>query len=528
MGKFNSGSVKDRKYTKNTVQNKAGGHVYNISDQAKLAGMIFTSLVDDTFYRTQKQFVVELTELIVKCDPEFVAKTAWKARHVYGLRSVSHLVTNILSTTGATSGVSWGSTFYDSIAMRPDDITEILALSDGKPSHAMRKGFAKSMQRFDEYQLAKYAKFQQTDGRINLNDVLRLCHVPFEKGTNNPLEKLMYRTLRSTHTVEAKGNTTEGWIDLLTNNRLGYTALVKNLKNIINKSDDTLTKLACDELVNKKSVANSKLLPMYFLKAYQFLKTEFNNNPSIHARKIIEHLSKACDISLKNIKPLHGKTLILIDQSGSMRYIKDTAHLFACSLAHACDEYIVVAFSDSGWSGYSYNKKSYERPMNYIATLTENSILNTALNLLFRGGGTDFSGTYKQLMKDNIKVDRVIQITDQQEWTRSSITGVPSYVDFRKWCSKVDMNPEMWSIDIAGLGTSVFPEDKIRTMYGISEKIFDLIPEMEADPKVFIDSINDIEFLTTQEIKNKKRHKVEIEVKSNDVDEEELDPFEII
>jgi hypothetical protein len=521
MGKFNSGSVKDRKFTKNTVKNKAGGVVYNISDQAKLAGIIFTSLVDDTFYRTQKQFIVELKELIVKCDPEFVAKTAWKARHVYGLRSVSHLVTNILSTTGATSGVSWGSTFYDSIAMRPDDITEILALSDGKPSHAMRKGFTKSMQRFDEYQLAKYSGFNKTDGRINLNDVLRLCHVPFEKGTNNPLEKLMYRTLRSTHTVEAKGNTTEGWIDLLTNNRLGYTALVKNLKNIINKSDDTLTKLTCDELVNKKSVANSKLLPMYFLKAYQFLKTEFNNSPSIHARKIIEHLSKACDISLKNIKPLHGKTLILIDQSGSMRLIKDTAHLFACSFAHACDEYIVAAFSSSEY----YGKQSC---MNYIDTLTENSILNTSLNLPFRSGGTDFSGTYKQLMNDNIKVDRIIQITDQQEWTSSYYSGVPSYVDFRKWCKKVDMNPEVWSIDIAGLGTSVFPEDKIRTMYGISEKIFDLISEMEADPEAFVNSINDIQFLTTQEIKNKKRHKIEVTVQSNDVVEDELDPFEIV
>jgi hypothetical protein len=51
---------------------------------------------------------------------------------------------------------------------------------------------------------------------------------------------------------------------------------------------------------------------------------------------------------------------------------------------------------------------------------------------------------------------------------------------------------------------------------------------MEADPEAFVNSINDIQFLTTQEIKNKKRHKIEVTVQSNDVVEDELDPFEIV
>lgn len=519
MGKFNTKNIKDRKFKKNSVVNRAGGYSYDLSTEMKFVGLVFTSLVNDesNFYRNNKSLFTELEDLMKKCDPEFMAKVCWKARQEYGLRSITHLVAAFLAKNGYTSGVSWGSKFFESIIVRPDDITEILSILDGKISHAMRKGFSHAMQNFDEYQLAKYSKFQNSNGKINLNDVARLCHVPFDKGTGDPLEKLMYRTLKNTDTLESINNSEEGYIRLLSENKLGYTALIKNLKNIINKKNSKLIDLTCQALVNETSIKNSMLLPSYFLTAYTKLKSEYKNNiDSIGARKVVEYLSRACDISLKNIPKLKGKTLILIDQSGSMKGVKDIAHLFACSLAHACDEYVAVRFSSSHiYSFYANKNKNKNRPMEYIDTITENNILNTVFNMPFMDGGTDFCGTYDCLSDDCVKVDRVIQITDQQDWCQSSITGIPSYMNFKKWCKKVGMNPEVWSIDVAGLGTSVFPEDKMRIIYGLSSKIFDIIPELEKNKNALINGINNVEFLTKKELKFKQKQNISFEVEED-------------
>jgi hypothetical protein len=368
------------------------------------------------------------------------------------------------------------------------------------------------MQGLNEYSLAKYAKFNNSGkGTINLNDIMRICHVPFTKGTNDPLEKLMYRTLKNTETWEALGNSKETWTKLLSDNKLGYLALIRNLRNIAKYDDKELTQLTVEALENKESILNAKIFPFQFLNAYNMLKKEqIQHYNSKSFNKIINALINACEISVSNIPNLKGDTVILVDQSGSMDSIKDTAHMFACALAKASEDAIAIAFAHTG-------------EQKFLNDITENNILNTTLKLSdeWFDGGTDFISAFQFLQKNNVKCDRLIIITDEQNWVEHG-NYRNCYKNYLDWTKSQNIDPDVWSIDLASYGTTQFPYEKVSVLYGFSEKIFNIIGELEQDKHAFITSIDNIEFLTTKELKNKNRISFEVES-----DDEEVDPFEI-
>jgi hypothetical protein len=63
------------------------------------------------------------------------------------------------------------------------------------------------------------------------------------------------------------------------------------------------------------------------------------------------------------------------------------------------------------------------------------------------------------------KIDRIIVITDEEGWQ-----GTPRIEWFKG---------EIWMINLAGYGTSEFHPDRRRTVYGFSEKILSILPEIE-------------------------------------------------
>ena len=109
----------------------------------------------------------------------------------------------------------------------------------------MKKGFATALGRFDDYQLAKY----KGEGKeVKLVDVVNLVH-PTQTAKNNfAISKLVNGELKSHDTWEselsAAGNDTEAkktvWNRLLDERKLGYFALLRNLRNIISLGDESL------------------------------------------------------------------------------------------------------------------------------------------------------------------------------------------------------------------------------------------------------------------------------------------------
>ena len=90
---------------------------------------------------------------------------------------------------------------------------------------------------------------------------------------------------------------------------MGYMALLRNLRNLDEAGlKDSLANKIADKIANKDEVAKSRQLPFRFFSAYL-------NAPSVRWSNALE---KAINHSIPNVPYLDGRTLILIDTSGSM------------------------------------------------------------------------------------------------------------------------------------------------------------------------------------------------------------------
>jgi 60 kDa SS-A/Ro ribonucleoprotein len=460
MARFNTAT---KGKVRKQVRNLAGGLGYSVKEEAEFAGIAFTSFAKDEYYRKFPATIERMNQLIDGLDPLYVAQVCYAARNKYGMRSISHIIA-ALNLNGA-AGKPWAREFYRSIIVRPDDITEILALCNGEVSHAMRKGFADRLSDFNAYQIAKYQKF---DREWNLNDAVRLCH---PKPTE-ALTGLMRRKLRNTDTWEAMGNSAETWRSLLSENKLGYLALLRNVRNIAAFDDAELTGAACVALCNGEAIMRSRIFPFQFMTAYNALIAA----PASFSRsRLLDAVVLAADMACANMPKLEGRTIILNDQSGSMCNQKDTAALFCAVLYKACNALVI-------------NFDTRVKPAGNLNM----PVIHGAASLLsqFGGGGTDFVQAFKYLSDRNLACDRIFVITDEQHW----VGGGCSYGAYQRYCSATGCEPQLWSIDLASYGTSQFPSSKVRQLWGFSEKMFDLIAPMELDPGAFVDSIKGIRF----------------------------------
>lgn len=192
--------------------------------------------------------------------------------------------------------------------------------------------------------------------------------------------------------------------------QMGYMARLRNLRNFdeAGVSDTVALKLAA-ELADPEKVAYSRQLPMRFLSAYRAA-------PSLRWGYALE---TALDHSLKNVPELKGRTLILVDTSGSMHapFSKDgtlarwdAATVFGLALARRAESADLVSFSGGYWGGRDATK---------VFPMAQGESLLKSLDRwkgggYFIGGGTDTAGAVQRHYRDH---DRVVILTDEQaDW----------------------------------------------------------------------------------------------------------------
>lgn len=479
MSKFNS-TIKS---PKTLTTNLAGSKSYSQSAKLELVSILLTSFVQDTFYQNSADNINLVRELLKKVDPKFAAQAAIFARTQWGMRSITHVLGAELSSL--SGGQEWGKNFYDKIVYRVDDMTEILSYylnnktdkKNPKFPSALKRGFSSAFNRFDNYQLSKYLA---KDKEVKLVDVVNLVHpIPSTKNSE-ALSQLILGDLKNTATWEAKltqaGQNAENeedlsnlksevWGELLTTKKLGYFALLRNLRNILLQAPNFL-ELALDQLQDEKSITNSKVLPFRFSTAYD----EIEKLPSTkETRDTLVAISNALDISVRNV-PKFENALVVIDVSGSMSGKPATiASLFGAILAKAnnCD---VMTFSTSA---------------KYVKYDPTNSVLGIRNSFRFSGGGTNFQDIF---VKANKKYDNVIILSDMQGW----IGGNTPSKTFSEYKKRHASNPHVYSLDLAGLGTLQFPENQVYCIAGFSEKIFDVINNLKIDRNALINNIESI------------------------------------
>ncbi len=485
-----------------TETNLAGGVAYAQDAKTEFISILLTNFVTDQYYRDSNSTLARLRQLLDDgLDPQFAAKAAIYARREFHMRSISHVVAGEIAHR--VSGEQWTRPFFASVVERPDDVMEILSYYASNYAErkslkgnarayprALLKGLAESLSQFNTYELAKY----RAEGKeMSLRDAVNLLHPTPTARNKDGLAGLIGGTLKSDDTWESKltkaGQDADSdeekaelkasaWSDLILNGQIGYMALIRNLRNIEAQASPEVLEKALEILVDPVRVHKSKQLPFRFWTAYKTLEN----------RKLKQAVSRAAEIAIDNVPELSGRTLVAIDDSGSMRSqtlksqtVIELAMLLGVTVGRKNDADILMFSSDVRWLKYNLDDP--------ILSLVERA------QGLCRGGMTNFNLIFSEAMKT--KYDRIIVLSDMQGWVGDDFeaaysvgrrTGGAPDGTYKKYVAKHG-RPFIYSIDLAGHGTSMFPESKAFALAGFSEKIFDLMKLLEQDPKALVNAI---------------------------------------
>lgn len=458
--------------------NLAGGQAYAQDAKLELVSLLLTSFMQDQFYRKADESITRIRELITNLpDKKFAAQAAIYARTTFGMRSVSHVVAGELSTYA--SGQPWAKRFFDRIVYRPDDMTEILAYifaQGGKETNAIRKGFAAAFQRFDAYQIAKYKK---SDKKVSLVDVVNICHPkPTEaitalvKGTLAPADTWETKLSQAGQVANADEDADlsalkrEVWISLITKRKIGYFALLRNLRNIVQQAPEAIP-AACAMLTDVRLIEKSLVLPFRYISALE----EMAKIPA--AVPVIRAISAAIDIAMRNVPYFEGKTLVVLDTSGSMQGKPiNIGAMFAAAL---------IKSNDADYITFSTNAKyQVYNPLDTTVTIAAQMVQSAI------GGSTDFHAIFATA---NRAYDRIIILSDMQGWV-----GYTSPVkDYEAYKRRTGCDPHVYSFDLAGHGTMQFPQSKVYCIAGFSPQVFDVMKLLETDRQALVHTIEAVE-----------------------------------
>ena len=499
MSKFNT----SRKGC-NLTSNRSGNKAYTMSEYEKLLTMVLTTFWnEEKYYGSTDSEIRTLVEKMCASDPEFVAKLCVYARKEYNLRSVSHFLVSII----ADKAPAYTRLVLRNIIIRPDDILEIMScyhelhLETAKRvkdkgchsyaitpyPNALKRELALQIQKFSPESIAKYNGGSKG---FKFSDVIKITHPkPKDSETSSMLKAILSDTLETPYTWEtelsSKGNNSKTWNSLIESKKLGYMAMLRNLRNIIQSGADY--KPVLKVLASPEQVKKSKQLPFRFLSAYRELESA-----CILSKEVYTCLEKAIRASISNIKPIKGRTLIAVDESGSMRNplserskisVYDVANLLGVLASHICEESTVVHFSYEGYG---------DRPgIRVVHHTPSESILGSVTSNPAFGGGTDLSLPFKYALNEKAvkPFDRIILLSDNETNSDPEHTIQPYAQKYRR-----NANPDFWvhAVDLQGYGTQQFIGCHTNILGGWSEKVLDFINLVEEGAESMVKYIKSI------------------------------------
>ncbi|HEY6350063.1 MAG TPA: TROVE domain-containing protein [Candidatus Angelobacter sp.] len=320
-----------------------GAPARNVSPELQLRRSVLACMLwEDQFYEDGVAIAGRIRELVTQVPAEKVAALAVEAREKMKLRHAPLLLVREMARLKTHRHLV--AETLARVIQRADELAEFVALywSDGKQplSAQVKKGLASAFTKFDEYALAKYNRASP----VKLRDVLFLSHAkPVDQAQADLWKRLVDGALATPDTWEvalsAGADKREVWERLLRENKLGALALLRNLRNMAEAKADQ--SLIGDALARMKT---ERVLPFRFIAAARYA-------PQWEAE-----LEKAMFKSLEGQPRLPGKTVLLVDVSGSMDAQlsrrsdlsrTDAAYGLAVLLRQIAENVSIYSFSDN-------------------------------------------------------------------------------------------------------------------------------------------------------------------------------------
>lgn len=383
----------------------------------------------------------QITELIPKCNPEEVANLAIETRLVQKLRHTPlYIAVEMLKHKEHKKYVA---DVLAKVITRADMLTDFLAIyqvQNGgklKPIAAQaKKGLGLAFNNFSEYQLAKYDR----DAAIKLRDVLFLVHAKPMQGKEELFTKIANRELKTPDTWEVALSTgkdkKQTWTRLIEEGKIGGLAMLRNIRNMMEASVDK-------KVINRglETLKSQMLLPLDFLKTAR-VNPEFSRE-----------IEDAMIASYANLPKLPGKTLFIVDRSGSMNQPGsgksdfnrlDQAIAMAMLGANQCEDYTLVATAgaDHNWTHTTehikYPKKGFD--------------IAEQIKALKIGYGGIFTRQCLEWCEKNVgkEFDRIIVFSDSQDMDR--VNKIPK--SFGKYNYICDVSAHKYGVNYKGVWTA--------------------------------------------------------------------------
>lgn len=395
-------------------------------------------LWEDQFYMDGDASAQLMTSAIAGVSPAIAQTIAEEARSKYKLRHVPLLILRELARVGKLEAKALAS-----VIQRPDEIGEFISLywkDKRQPlSNQVKKGLALAFIKFNEYQFGKWDK---NSAAIKLRDAMFLCHPKPQTAEQTTLfAKIASGTLATPDTWEVQlsggADKREVFTRLMNERKLGALAFIRNLRNMSDAGVFTETIKSYAETVN-----TDRVLPFRFLAAARIV-------PQFSAM-----LEKMMLRSLESHEPLKGKTVLLIDVSGSMFGTKvsersdldrfDAAAALAVLAREICENVEIYTFSNR------LVKVGNSRGFELVQALSAS-----------QDHGSTRLGSAVRSLNTNVKYDRCIVFTDEQ-----SSDSVPSPAG------------KGYVINVAAYQKGI-SNQAWTTISGMSEAVIDYIQEVE-------------------------------------------------
>jgi hypothetical protein len=407
-------------WLKSTVRTHEGAPARHITPELQLRRSVLACMLwEDQFYEDGVAIAGRIRELVAQVPAEKVAALAVEAREKMKLRHAPLLLVREMARLQTHRHLV--AETLARVIQRADELAEFVALywSEGKQplSAQVKKGLAAAFTKFDEYALAKYNRANP----VKLRDVLFLSHAkPLDEAQAAVWKRLVDGELATPDTWEvalsAGADKREVWERMLREHKLGSLALLRNLRNMADvKVEESLIR---GGLAGMKT---ERVLPFRFIAAARY------------APQWEPELEQAMFKSLEGQPSLPGKTVLLVDVSGSMdaplssraeMRRNDAGYGLAVLLREIAEKVSIYSFSDNlvrvpNRSGFA---------------------LRDAINASQPHNGT-YLGKAVSGIEENY--DRLIVITDEQAHdtvpnprARGYVVNVASYkngVGYGKW-----------------------------------------------------------------------------------------------
>lgn len=482
-----------------------GAPGYARDAKSELFLLAVTSFVaEDTFYEAAAERDARLRDLVARVaveDGDWTLRLVRWLRTGVHLRSVALVVAAEAVRARLGAGIAGGNrAIVDAAFDRADEPGEFLAYWAGRYGRAypkpVKRGVADGVVRlYSERSLVKY------DGQargFRFADVLELTHptprderqralfrhaldrrhdradtVPGQLAVLGARQRLLAVPVEQRRALLAEGERILGpaamtweqvagwlqgpldaaaWEALIPS--MGYMALLRNLRNFDEAGvADEVTAQVATKLADADEVARSRQLPLRFLSAYR-------TAPSLRWAWSLE---RALQASLAGVPSLTGRTLVLVDRSGSMftRLSRrsaltraDGAAVFGAALASRAASADLVEFGTQSAT---------------VRFRRGDSVLKVAERMGDLGG----TNTAEAVRRHYRGHDRVVIVTDEQAWAGWRCAD-PTKV--------VPASVPVYTFNLAGYqyGHGPSGSGNRHTFGGLSDQGFAAIPLLEA------------------------------------------------